>query len=153
LAHLIGEATEALSHLDAEALEEIGRRAGTLAHGGAGTSSGAMVPVLEHRFRLFAALLRATGDNLATLRRAKSRQSYGAESFGRQSFGANEALPLNGYGSPRALPARGLFESFGLYSEAEADASIWPRGRMAQDRACLDATLLKPTHENLRGRA
>jgi hypothetical protein len=133
LTRLIEEATESLKHLDAGALEERGRRAEAMAAlnlGGAGVSSRAMVAVLEARFRLFTALLKATEDNLATLRRAETQESFGAESFGRQGFGASGALPLNGYAAPR-----GLFESLGLYGEEEAVDSIWPRGRVAQARA------------------
>ncbi len=150
MARLISEATEALSHLDAAVLEELTGRAQALSEldlGGAGVNSGAMTPVLEHKFRLFSALLKATGDNLATLRRAESQQSsevrsLGDRSFGRQGFGANDALPLKGYGPPR-----GLFESFGLYSEEGAVDSIWPRGRMEQARSRRDATLLKLTDD------
>jgi hypothetical protein len=157
---LIAEATEALSHLDAAALEELGSRAEALAAlnlGDAGVSSQAMVPVLEHRFRLFSALLKATGDNLATLRRAESQQSFGPpafadRTFGRQSFGATETLSLNGYDAEHGLPPRSLFESFGLYSEEQATESIWPRGRRAQQQARRDATLLKLTAENGPGR-
>jgi hypothetical protein len=142
LARLIAEATEALSHLDAEALEELGRHAEALAGldlGNAGVTSRAMVPVLEHRFRLFAALLKATGDNLATLRRAEARKSPDGPPFGDprlrgQDLWPDESLRVNGYERGRGVPPRGLFESFGLYSEEEADDSIWPRGRMAQAR-------------------
>ena len=151
MARLIAEATEALSHLDAAALEELGVRAEALAAlnlGGAGVSSRAMVPVLEHRFRLFAALLKATGDNLATLRRAESKELFGPESFSRQGFHAIETLPPTGY-----APPRGLFESFGLYGDEEADDSIWPRGRMAQARARRAATSPKITDESGPGRA
>ena len=156
LARLISEATEALSHLDASALEELGRRAealGALDLGGGGMKSPAMVPVLEHRFRLFSALLQATEENLATLRRAESRESFGSRSFGRQGFGASEVLPLNGYGPSEGLPPRGLFESFGLYSEEDAVDSIWPRGRMADARARRDVILRKLTDDGGPGRA
>jgi hypothetical protein len=112
-----------------------------------------MVPVLEHRFRLFAALLKATGDNLATLRRAESRESFGTEPFGRRGFGASEVLPLNGYGPPSGQPPRGLFESFGLYSEEEANDSIWPRGRLAQARARRDAASRKAPNDEGSGTA
>jgi hypothetical protein len=156
LARLIAEATDALSHLNAAALEEIGCRAEALTAldlGGAGVTDRAMVPVLEHRFRLFAALLKATGDNLATLRRAESRESFGAEAFGRRGFGASEVLPPGGYGPPGQMPARGLFESFGLYSEEEANDSIWPRGRLAEARARGEAAPPKRGRENGPGRA
>jgi hypothetical protein len=137
LARLIGEATEALARLDPVSLNELASRAESLMAldlGGAGVNERVLVPVLEHRLRLFGALLKATGDNLATLRRAESQQTYGAESFGGRGQGAGGALPLNGYGAPR-----GLFESFGLYSDEEEADSIWPRGRLAQQRARLNA--------------
>ncbi len=162
LARLISEATEALSHLDAAALEELGRHAEALAGldlGNAGVTSRAMVPVLEHRFRLFAALLKATGDNLATLQRAEAQNSpvgppFGDPRVGMQAFRPGESLPQHGYERPRGVPPRGLFESFGLYSEEEADASIWPRGRIAQARERRKAaSALKGASDDAPGRA
>lgn len=161
LARLLAEATEALAHLDAPELEELGRRGEAMAAldlGSAGVVGEASVPVLEHRFRLFAALLKATGENLATLRRAQSQDSRGASTFGDASFGGRafgngEGLPLNGYVGSRNSAPRGLFESFGLYSEEDAAESIWPRGRVAQARARGQSSTPKPQGGSGLGRA
>jgi len=72
-----------------------------------------MVPVLEARFRVFAALLKATGENLATLQRAESHDPLNTETYyaGRLGHG---------------VAPRGLFESFGMYDDGDVNSSLWP---------------------------
>jgi len=120
---LIAEASSALAHLDAAALEELGKKAEALASldlGSSGVPDRAQIPVLEARFRVFAALLKATGENLAILQRAEAQESFGRDRFAVESFGHP--------GAPR-----GLFESFGMYDDRDVHSSIWPVG-MAGNR-------------------
>jgi hypothetical protein len=119
LARLISDASSALAHLDAKALEDLGRKAESLSTfnlGGAGVRDTALIPVLEARYRVFAALLKATGENLATLQRAE----------------AQDSMADGGY--TQSLAPRGLFESFGMYDEADVNRSIWPVDRLAKAR-------------------
>jgi hypothetical protein len=119
LARLIADASSALAHLDADALEELGRKAKTLSAfdlGGAGVRDEALTPVLEARYRVFAALLKATGENLATLQRAEALES------------------MTDAGYARTMPSLGLFESFRMYDEADINRSIWPVDRTAKPR-------------------
>jgi hypothetical protein len=119
LARLIADASSALAHLDADALEEFSRKAETLSAfdlGGAGVRDAALIPVLEARYRVFAALLKATGENLATLQRAEAQDS------------------MVNIGYARTMAPRGLFESFGMYDEADINQSIWPLDRTGKPR-------------------
>ena len=112
LSRLIGEATAALSVLDAGALERLGRKVQALAAANEGTavSSRAEVPELEARFRVFAQVLTATGENMAALERARARGTYTARM--RAGLGGESS------------------ETF--QSEAEEGYTPWPQGRMAR---------------------
>ena len=66
---LVNDATDALTRLDAEALEELGSRAQRLRalNGGAGCEC----PEVAARFRVFADVLRRTGEGLRVLERVR----------------------------------------------------------------------------------
>jgi hypothetical protein len=68
LARLIDEASCALAELDADALEELGRRATALQ---SLSTTFVAKPEIVSRFRHFAAVLQATGENLAALERVE----------------------------------------------------------------------------------
>jgi hypothetical protein len=126
LARLVEEASAALTILDADTLDELGRRAEALAAMNLGASSlddRAIIPVLEARFRKFSAVLKATSENLAILERANGQEIFGQEIFGQERFGMRRGTAMEGY--PAAQ--RGLFESLGLYDDADGGSSIWPR--------------------------
>jgi hypothetical protein len=135
LAALISEASSALAHLDAPALEELGRKAEALATlnlGASGVKDQAIVPVLEARFRVFAALLKATGENLATLQRAEARDPLNTQTYGRRGY-------------EQELAPRGLFESFGMYDDADVNGSIWPVNPVSAAISGLPDTKVKKT--------
>jgi len=77
LGRLLVEATDALSRLDYDTLGDLERRAlnlHTLLAEGARLQA---LPALQARHRVFAAVVAATGKNLAVLERAGSRNPYG----------------------------------------------------------------------------
>lgn len=130
LARLVEEASAALTVLDADALDRLGRRAEALAALNLGASSvndRAVIPVLEARFRLFSKVLKATSENLTTLERADGKEIFGQEVFGQERFGLRRGAAMENY--PAAQ--RGLFESLGLYDDADGGSSIWPRAGVA----------------------
>jgi hypothetical protein len=90
---LIAEAASALAVLNARSLEELGRRAEALAAFHTGPfeiGDRTLIPVLKARFRGFEAVLQATGQNLAALRRAEDQESL-ARSFGSYDQGQGAA--------------------------------------------------------------
>ncbi len=91
---LIVEASAALIQLDAKALEELARRAGSLAAqpDGLGVAPSA---TLWARRRVFAGMVQATGENLAVLQRAEAREAAARTGFGRAAFGL-EPAPSSG---------------------------------------------------------
>ena len=116
--------------LDADTLDRLALRA----QGLAGLTLGAAdfddrddIPVLKERFRTFSAVLKATSENLITLQRADDTQVFGQEIFGQERFGLRRGAAMEGY--PDAQ--RGLFESLGLYDDADGGSSIWPRSRVS----------------------
>ena len=82
--------------------------------------------LLKSRLGGFAAILKATGENLATLQRAEDQERFGGEWGGR-----GERLNATSYQGP----PWGLFESFGLYNDAAGTMSIWPRAKSPGERA------------------
>jgi len=115
LSGLLAEATAALSVLDAAALERIGERAAILdsQRGKAEQSAGGGVVELQARFRVFAQILTATGENLKALARSSHPEDYDI---------AIERLV-------RSVPTEIM-----AY-ETEVLPCTWPRGRVAQARA------------------
>lgn len=135
LTHLIGKAIDALTHLDADALEELCWRTADISSLPQG-SSRAMLPALERKIISLSGLLRATAENLAILRRAEAQRSWRPEATRGQASGKREASSSGAYSDPR-----GLFESFGLYTEEEADSSIWPPARPALRQEAVESTI------------
>jgi hypothetical protein len=78
LARLIDEASCALAELDADALEELGRRATALQ---ALHTKYVPKPEIASRFRHFASVLQATGENLSALERVERLEGYGEPGF------------------------------------------------------------------------
>jgi hypothetical protein len=78
LAGLLQEATGALARLDAEALGELEERAVRLQ---ALLAAGARITTLREiaaRHRVFAGVVKATGENLGVLERVSAGRGYGA---------------------------------------------------------------------------
>jgi hypothetical protein len=124
LGRLISEASAALTHLDAETLEALNRKAATLqgmALGGLGSKGFAGAAELEARVRVFAAMVKASRENLTILERAGSQKTLSQKQYGQHAFGIEHELAF-----PDKTPAAGLFQSFGLYNDADAGGSIWP---------------------------
>ncbi len=117
---LITEASSALAKLDAAALEELGRRAELLASLNLGTvrfSGQVPMPLLKARFHGFAAIVRATGDNLATLRRVEDQRRARSCAAGVSNDACYEG------------PGRGLFVTSGLQD------NDWHQAKGSGDRA------------------
>ena len=115
LSGLLAEATAALAALDAAALERIGERAAILdrQRGKAEQPEGCGLVELQARFRVFAQVLTATGENLKALARSGNPENYGI---------AIERLVTS-------VP----LEKIGY--DGEVLPCPWPRGRVAQARA------------------
>ncbi len=87
---MIAEASAALIQLDADALEELARRAASLAAQVSALGATHAAPGLEAPRRLFAGIVQATGENLAVLRRAEAREMAERTGFGRAAFGLEQ---------------------------------------------------------------
>jgi hypothetical protein len=98
----------------------------------------ALVPVLEGRLRVFAALLEATSENLASLRRAEAQETFGADSFGLGvGLGGSRKSGYSGgfSGSAYSGGSRGFFESLGLYDDLNPGESSWSRTAKGRNSA------------------
>ena len=77
MGRLLSEATGALARLDADALVELERRALDLKALMAGGAEVLALPELQARYRVFAAVVASTGENLGVLERVGARNPYG----------------------------------------------------------------------------
>lgn len=106
---MLDEATDALSHLDADILEKLGERASALAaldwRSGRSRAAGGGLPAeIDARMRLFSSVLSATRANFTALERTAD---------------SGKDRPARGYG--------GFFDSLGLYEEEPGGDLVWPR--------------------------